>query len=177
MGEWALAEACRQAAKWRRLVRRPIRVAVNLSGRQLHDPDVVAQVAAGLSASGLDPQDLCLEITETVLMDEFVDEAHTLPALRDLGVRLSIDAFGTGHSSLARLRSLPVDELKIDKSFVVSLRNATRDDLVIVRSTIELGHNMGLRVIAEGVEDVESWTILKDLGCDMAQGYFIGRPE
>ena len=89
---------------------------------------------------------------------------------------LAIDDYGTGYSSLAHLKRLPVDELKIDKSFVLNLRNASTDDIVIVRSTIELGHNMGLRVIAEGVENAEAWQILKTLGCDMAQGYFISKP-
>jgi EAL domain-containing protein (putative c-di-GMP-specific phosphodiesterase class I) len=117
-----------------------------------------------------------LEITESAVMK---DPAYALRILRDLknrGVMLAIDDYGTGYSSLAHLKRMPVDELKIDKSFVLNLREAMSDDVVIVRSTIELGHNMGLRVIAEGVENAESWEILKELGCDMAQGYYVSKP-
>src|SRR5687768_16003200 len=89
---------------------------------------------------------------------------------------LAIDDYGTGHSSLAHLKRLPVDELKIDKSFVTHLRHAAPEDVLIIRSTFELGHNMGMKVIAEGVEDAEAWRILKDLGCDMAQGYYVSTP-
>ncbi|HEX8155626.1 MAG TPA: EAL domain-containing protein, partial [Thermoanaerobaculia bacterium] len=96
--------------------------------------------------------------------------------LKRRGICLAIDDFGTGYSSLAHLKRLPVDELKIDKSFVLNLSETASDDLVIVRSTIELGHNMGLVVIAEGVETAESWRILKRLGCDMAQGYYMSKP-
>ena len=107
------------------------------------------------------------------------DPAYALRILTDLknrGVMLAIDDYGTGYSSLAHLRRLPVDELKIDKSFVQALGNGAKDDLVIVRSTIDLGHNIGLKVIAEGVESAAAWGILKDLGCDMAQGYFVSKP-
>ena len=119
-----------------------------------------------------------LEITESAVMK---DAAYALKILRDLKAprrsRLAIDDFGTGYSSLAHLKRLPVDELKIDKSFVHEPeRGARPTTCVIVRSTIELGHNMGLRSIAEGVESAEAWRILKRLGCDMAQGYFISRP-
>ena len=107
------------------------------------------------------------------------DPAYALKILRELkarGIRLSVDDFGTGYSSLAHLKRLPVDELKIDKSFVINLTSQSTDDAVIVRSTIELAHNMGLTVIAEGVETIESMDILKRLGCDMAQGYYMSPP-
>ena len=103
-------------------------------------------------------------------------EAPDLRDLKDRGVTLAIDDYGTGYSSLAHLKRLPVDELKIDKSFVINLQNREADDIVIVRSTIELGHNMGLKVIAEGVENAEAWAILRDLGCDMAQGFYVSPP-
>jgi EAL domain-containing protein (putative c-di-GMP-specific phosphodiesterase class I) len=128
-----------------------------------------------LSESALSPSCLVLEITESAIMK---DPGHALKILRELksrGVALAIDDFGTGYSSLAHLKRLPVDELKIDKSFMLNL-NPESDDLVIVRSTIELGHNMGLKVVAEGVESAEAWRLLKSLGCDMAQGYFMSPP-
>ena len=107
------------------------------------------------------------------------DAAYALKTLRDIksrGITLAIDDFGTGYSSLAHLKRLPLDELKIDKSFVMNLAGDETDDGVIVRSTIDLGHNMGLKVVAEGVEGAEGYAILKGFGCDMAQGYFISRP-
>ena len=102
--------------------------------------------------------------------------SRVLRDLKDLGVSLAIDDYGTGYSSLAHLKRLPVDELKIDKSFVTHLKHSAKQDVLILRSTIELGHNMGLKVIAEGVENAEAWQILKELGCDMAQGYFVSPP-
>ena len=107
------------------------------------------------------------------------DAAYALKTLRDVktrGITLAIDDYGTGYSSLAHLKRLPLDELKIDKSFVVNLSEGATEDGVIVRSTIDLGHNMGLKVVAEGVESAEGYAILKRFGCDMAQGYFISRP-
>jgi EAL domain-containing protein (putative c-di-GMP-specific phosphodiesterase class I) len=117
-----------------------------------------------------------LEITESALMKDPTHAGRTLRELKDRGIALAIDDFGTGYSSLAHLRRLPVDELKIDKSFVANLDGEGTGDEVIVRSTIELGHNMGLKVIAEGVESAEGWRVLKGFGCDMAQGYYISRP-
>ena len=119
---------------------------------------------------------LLLEITESAIMRDAAFAQRVLRDLKRRGVCLAIDDFGTGYSSLAHLKRLPVDELKIDKSFVLHLNEQATDDLVIVRSTIELGHNMGLVVIAEGVETAESWSILKRLGCDMAQGYYMSPP-
>ena len=151
-----------------------VSVAVNLSARQLSDltlPDTVADV---LQRHGLAPERLQLEVTESRLMSDPERSTAILGRLQALGVSLSIDDFGTGYSSLAYLQRLCVDELKIDKSFILSLHepgNAT-----IVRSTIELGHNLGLRVVAEGVEDQRSVDALTEMGCDVLQGYFIGRP-
>src|SRR5262249_23725172 len=140
------------------------------------DSELPNYISTLLSDAGLPASWLVLEITETAIMR---DPAYALKILRELkgrGIRLSIDDFGTGYSSLAHLKRLPVDELKIDKSFVLNLSSQSTDDAVIVRSTIELGHNMGLTVIAEGVETVESLDILKRLGCDMAQGYYMSPP-
>ncbi len=153
----------------------PLGVAVNLSVRLLTDLDLPAQVAALLGRWGLPPEVLTLEVTETSIM---VDPARTMAVLgllRDLGVTLSIDDFGTGYSSLAYLRRLEAQELKIDRSFVFAM-TSNSDDAVIVRSTIELGHNLGLRLVAEGVEDAQTWRMLQALGCDVIQGYHLARP-
>jgi diguanylate cyclase (GGDEF)-like protein len=151
-----------------------VSVAVNLSARQLSDltlPDTVADV---LARHGLEPKRLQLEVTESRLMSDPERSTGILNRLQVLGVSLSIDDFGTGYSSLAYLQRLCVDELKIDKSFILQLHET--GNATIVRSTIELGHNLGLRVVAEGVEDQRSADTLAEMGCDMLQGYFIGRP-
>ncbi len=151
-----------------------VSVAVNLSARQLSDltlPDTVADV---LARHGLAPERLQLEVTESRLMSDPERSTAILARLQELGVSLSIDDFGTGYSSLAYLQRLSVDELKIDKSFILQLHET--GNATIVRSTIELGHNLGLRVVAEGVEDQRSADALAEMGCDVLQGYFIGRP-
>lgn len=173
--KWVLRRAIRQCAEWNRSGHE-LTVAVNLSALDLFDSELPTFVSGLLADAGLAPTRLVLEITESALMK---DPAYALKILRDLksrGVTLSIDDFGTGYSSLAHLKRLPVDELKIDKSFVLNLSEADSDDLVIVRSTIELGHNMGMIVIAEGVETPEAWQMLKSLGCDLAQGFLMSPP-
>jgi EAL domain-containing protein (putative c-di-GMP-specific phosphodiesterase class I) len=150
-------------------------VAVNVSPRTLLDRELVDTVAAALRETGLGGADLKLEITETAIMVDPVAALHVLDQLAAMGVGLSIDDFGTGYSSLAYLRRLPVGEIKIDRSFVQHM--AREDgDRAIVRSTIELAANLGLSVVAEGVEDGQTLEELARLGCDQAQGYFIGRP-
>src|SRR5581483_11617453 len=158
--KWVLRKAITQCAQWQRNGV-DLAVAVNLSALDLLDAELPTLISGLLAETGLPPSRVVLEITESAIMK---DAAHALKVLRDLkkrGVSLAIDDFGTGYSSLAHLKRLPVDELKIDKSFVQNLTESAADDLVIVRSTIELGHNMGLIVIAEGVETQESWAILK----------------
>ena len=173
--KWVLRRAIADCGEWN-AAGLELTVAVNLSALDLLDLELPTYVGGLLAGVGLPPSKLVLEITESGVMK---DPAYALRILRDLktrGITLAIDDYGTGYSSLAHLKRLPVDELKIDKSFVLNLRDAPADDMVIVRSTIELGHNMGLKVIAEGVENVETWRILKELGCDMAQGYFVSPP-
>ena len=173
--KWVIRRAIAYCAEWNRSGL-DLSVAVNLSALDLFDTELPTFISGLLSEAGLPPSRLVLEITESAVMK---DTAYALKILRDLkrrGIILAIDDFGTGYSSLAHLKRLPVDELKIDKSFVQNLTENATDDLVIVRSTIELGHNMGLVVIAEGVETLESWHILKRLGCDMGQGYFMSPP-
>ena len=152
-----------------------LKVSVNLSTRDLLDQDLPAKFADILARYQLAPSSFCLEITESAIMDDPIRAQHTLERLHAMGVDLSIDDFGTGYSSLAYLKRLPVDELKIDKSFVLNMEN-DEGDTKIVRSTIDLGHNMGLRVVAEGIESEAVWRLLAELGCDQGQGYFMSRP-
>ena len=151
-------------------------MAVNLSAHCLRSEGLSKAVDGFLSSRGMAPRHLTLEITESAIMSNDAEVLATLDELDRMGVMLAIDDFGTGYSSLAHLKRLPVDELKIDKSFVVHLSEETLDDGVIVRSTIDLGHNMGLKVVAEGLETSEGYAILKGFGCDMAQGFWLGHP-
>ena len=172
---YVLRGAIRKCAEWER-AGISVKVAVNLSALDLFDAELPTYITGLLSEAGVSSTRLVLEITESAVMK---DASHALKVLRDLkhrGVSLAIDDFGTGYSSLAHLKRLPVDELKIDKSFVLNLADSTSDDFVIVRSTIELGHNMGLTVVAEGVESAEALRLLHGLGCDMAQGYYVSKP-
>jgi len=151
----------------------PVSVAVNLSPRTLRDPDLPDRIANVLSAHGAAPSRLVLEITESTLLVDAQRTTTCLSLLHDMGVRLAIDDFGAGYSSLSYLRRLPVDQLKIDRSFASAL--AVGDD-PIVRSTIDMAHNLGLKVVAEGVEDAVVLERLRHLGCDAAQGNFISPP-
>jgi diguanylate cyclase (GGDEF)-like protein len=174
LSQWVLSTAMRQAREWLTLgIAVPI--AVNLSMRDLHDPDLPETVASILQRWHVPPSLLVVEITENGLMADPTRALHTITTLRLMGIRIAIDDFGTGYSSLAYLKRLPVDELKIDRSFVRELAT-DEDDLAIVRSTIGLGHDLGLTIVAEGIEDRRTWDRLQRLGCDVAQGYFIGRP-
>jgi len=169
--EWVMRAAVRQAYLWQR--RYPdMRVAVNLSMRNLQDPTLARTIAALLEQW---PAQLDVEITESALMADPERALATLSALSDVGVRIAIDDFGTGYSSLAYLKRLPVDVLKIDRSFVRDLHTHT-NDRIIVRSTIDLAHNLGLRVVAEGVEDSVAAEVLRQFGCDEIQGYHLSRP-
>jgi diguanylate cyclase (GGDEF)-like protein len=167
--------AIRQCAAWRRegLV---VRVAVNLSARSLADDDLPAQIHQHLAEEDLPATALILEITESTIMDDPARTISMLNKLSSMGITLSIDDYGTGYSSLSYLKNLPVDELKLDRSFVTNMRVDPRD-AVIVRNTIELAHELGLRVVAEGIEDAETQSLLAELGCDLAQGYHICRPR
>jgi diguanylate cyclase len=151
----------------------PVAVAINLSPRTLQDPDLPRRIADMLAVYNAPPQSLALEITENILMSDPARSMESLKRLHGMGVRIVIDDFGTGYSSLAYLRRLPIDELKIDRSFIEPL---TGPDDVIVRSTIDLAHNLGLRVVAEGVESAEVRSRLAALGCDAVQGTFIRAP-
>jgi len=174
IGAWALREACVAGA--RAAARAPgFRVAVNLSARQLADPCLTGHVTGALEASGLPAALLCLEVTETTLMDDAPGAMATLRTLHDLGVTFAIDDFGTGYSSLLYLKRLPVSMLKIDSSFVRGLGQSSEDE-AIVASTIQLGHSLGRAVIGEGVETATQHARLEALGCRLGQGYRFGRP-
>lgn len=170
---WVLNEAIRQCARWRR-DGYPINMAVNLSARNLQDNHLPVFVRNLLDSWGMRPEWLVLEITESAIMSNPLAAKETLQALDEMGISLSIDDFGTGHSSLAYIKQLPVDEIKIDKSFVTEMTE-DENDAVIVRATIDLAHNLGLKVTAEGVEDKESYDTLEILGCDQVQGYYMSR--
>ncbi len=169
-----LEKAVAQCAAWH-ADGRELHVSVNLSVRNLHDPLLPSQVFQMLQRHGLPPQYLKLEITESMIMSDPERALATVRELSELGVHLAVDDFGTGHSSLQNLRRLPVHELKIDRSFVTPML-AEESDLVIVRSTVELGHALGLKVVAEGVEDQETLDRLGLIGCDRAQGHFFSKP-
>jgi diguanylate cyclase (GGDEF)-like protein/PAS domain S-box-containing protein len=171
LGRWVLEEACRQADVWRR-ARDDVSftISVNLSARQLVRTELITEVEDALRASGVPPAMICLEITESVLMDDVEVSLGAIRALKNLGVRLSIDDFGTGYSSLGYLKRLPVDTVKVDRSFVDGL-GTDPEDSAIVAAVVNLGHTLGLTVVAEGVETDEQLAELVALGCDQAQGF------
>ena len=171
---WVLNEALRQHRTWRS-AGMDIALAVNISARTLHDSRLATTIADSLVLCNVVPSRLMIEITESALMLDPDRALEILTQLHDLGVGIAIDDFGTGYSSLAYLKRLPVDEIKIDRSFVTSL-SSDDDDAVIVRSIIQLAHNLGLTTVAEGVQDAESWTMLREMGCDAVQGYYLSRP-
>ena len=171
---WVLHAAIRQMSRWRQ-EGIDVEVAVNLSAPDILDPDLGDEILDMLRAYRTPATSLVLEITESAVMRDPTLAARHMQLLRIAGVRFSIDDFGTGHSSLAQLSRLPVDELKIDRSFITNARMGS-DAATIISSTIELGHGMGLKVVAEGVEDAEGWNLLRQLGCDLAQGYLISKP-
>jgi EAL domain-containing protein (putative c-di-GMP-specific phosphodiesterase class I) len=170
---FVLRTAVEQCARWRR-DGNELSVAVNLSVRNLLDLDLPGFLDRLISLTRIDPAWLTLEVTESTIMDprRGIDMLERLAAM---GVRLSIDDFGTGYSSLAYLQRLPVHELKVDRAFVMGI-GADRNNAAIVRTIVDLGHNLGLSVVAEGVEDQLCWDALRAMGCDIAQGYALSRP-
>jgi diguanylate cyclase (GGDEF)-like protein len=177
LGRWVLRKACHQAALWRaKYPAHPgLHVAVNVSGAQLREPGLVIEVAEALAASQLDGSALTLEITETALMESFEVARAQLEALKELGVELAIDDFGIGYSSLRYLRRLPLDNLKIEKSFIDGIGRA-EEEPALLRAIIDLAEIFGLRVIAEGIERPEQRTRLLELGCELGQGHLFSEP-
>jgi EAL domain-containing protein (putative c-di-GMP-specific phosphodiesterase class I) len=177
MGEQVLREACRKAREWQEEHPHipPLVMSVNLSARQLSRPDLAKVVEGVLQETGLEGRCLSLDVTESVYVRALEGNTASLERLREIGVGISIDDFGTGYSSLAYLKRLPADALKIDKSFVRGLGEDV-EDTAIVRMIIELAHTLGMETIAEGVETEEQKTLLREIGCDLAQGYHFSRP-
>jgi EAL domain-containing protein (putative c-di-GMP-specific phosphodiesterase class I) len=177
LGRWVLRKACHQGALWRaKYPGHPgLRIGVNISGVQLREPGLVQEVSDALAASQLEATGLTLEITETALMESFDDALEEIDALKGLGVDLAIDDFGTGYSSLRYLRRLPLDVMKIEKSFVDGIgRPGEEPDLL--RAIIDLANIFGLRVVAEGIERPEQRKRLLELGCELAQGHLLAEP-
>jgi diguanylate cyclase (GGDEF)-like protein len=178
IGAWVLREACVLTRSWqeRRGDDEPLVVRVNVSARQLTDESFPSLVAAVVEETGMDPRLLCLEVTESVLIEDPESSTETLAALKKLGLQIAVDDFGTGYSSLEHLRRFPIDCVKIDRSFVRGLPESA-NDLAIVGAVIELGHALSLSVTAEGVETADQLANLKSAGCDTAQGFLFSRPE
>ncbi len=175
IGEFVLRQACWQACEWQRQGMAPIRVSVNLSVHQLRQGKLVSLVRQVLEETGLAPQWLELELTESQLLDSVEHIIVTFQQLRDLGVKLAIDDFGTGYSSLSYLRRFPVDYVKIDRAFISGLGDGT-EDAAIIQAIISMAHSLGLKVVAEGVENQSQLEFLRSHGCDEVQGYLISRP-
>lgn len=175
IGHDVLAMACRDAVRWNRSGNGQVRVSVNISPRQFRHPEIVEQVVSALSQSGLDPGMLLLEITESLMVEDVEGVRVTLDRLREIGVHVAVDDFGTGYSSLASLRQLPVEIVKIDRMFVSGV-GSNAQDFVMLAGMVELAHRLGLEVVAEGVETEDELDRLRDMGCDLAQGYLFSMP-
>jgi len=175
IGEWVLDQACRQLSEWHQQGFSDLRMAVNLSTVQLHHAGLPEMISNLLSSHKLPPETLELEVTETGLMEDIAAATHNLHCLRRSGALIAIDDFGTGYSSLSYLKSLPLDKIKIDKSFVRDMA-AVEGDTTIVRAIIQLGKSLGMLVIAEGVETAEQERYLIDEGCNEGQGYYYSKP-
>jgi EAL domain-containing protein (putative c-di-GMP-specific phosphodiesterase class I) len=182
LGQWVLDEACQQARAWEveraeaGLEPSELAVHVNLSAVELRDPHLAARVRSTLMRTGVDPRRLVFEITETLLLDDAESVRATLGELRDLGVRFALDDFGTGYSSLSYLHTLPLDILKIAKSFVDGLARGGRE-ASFVRMIIELARTLGISVVAEGIETADQVHALQALDCEYGQGFYLGRPQ
>ena len=174
IGKWVLEEACRQGAAWRAAGHR-IGMAVNVSARQLDTDQLIGDIESALSESGLDPGALTIEITETTLMRNADETARRLTTIKELGVRIAIDDFGTGYSSLAHLQKFPVDALKIDRSFISGLTNKGEGE-ALIHTLVQLGKALSIETLAEGIEQTQELSLLRDERCDSGQGFLFARP-
>ena len=175
IGRWVLREACRQNAEWQQDGLRPLRVAVNLSARQFHSDNLLDEIDAALSETALPANSLELEITESMVMEDPERVIDLLDKIRSRGIHLSLDDFGTGHSSLAYLKRFPIDCVKIDRAFIMDIPENT-DDVAIARTIIAMAKALDLKTVAEGVETAGQLELLKTMGCDQIQGFFFSRP-
>ena len=175
IGQWVLQEACRQARAWLDAGLPPVRMAVNVSAVEFMNRDFLPGVRAALLSTGVEPQNLELELTETVLMQDANGAIATLNALKSLGVQLAVDDFGTGYSSFSYLRKFPLDSLKVDRSFVSEI-NSESSNAAILKAMINIGKSLGHRVVAEGVETQSQLKFLQQSGCTEGQGFFFCHP-
>jgi EAL domain-containing protein (putative c-di-GMP-specific phosphodiesterase class I) len=176
IGRWVLREACRQLKAWQDQGVAQVPVAINLSALEFRQRDVAGEIAAVLRETGLAPQYLEIELTESVLMHHTGETLDTLNALKSLGIGITIDDFGTGYSSLAYLKRYPIDKLKIDRSFVADTPGSA-DDVAIVTAIIQMARSLQIRTVAEGVETPEQVQMLRELGCDLIQGHVVSMPQ
>jgi EAL domain-containing protein (putative c-di-GMP-specific phosphodiesterase class I) len=175
LGEWVLSEACRQQVAWVNNGMGVFKIAVNMSSRQFRQDDLAERVANIIQRSGVDPHAVTLELTESMVMQDVSSTLMTLRSLKNLGLSISLDDFGTGYSSLSYLRRFPIDELKIDKSFINDI-HVNPDDAAIAGAIIAMGLSLGLNVVAEGVEKNEQASLLKEMRCTQVQGYYFSKP-
>jgi EAL domain-containing protein (putative c-di-GMP-specific phosphodiesterase class I) len=175
MGRWVLKEACAQNMAWQRRGLRPVSMAVNLSPRQFVDENLLQDIDEALAASGMSPVLLQLEVTESMMMRNVSRAIKVLDAIQSRGIRLAIDDFGTGYSSMSLMKQLPIDTIKIDRSFVRDLPDDT-EDRAIAQAIISMGKALGMTIVAEGVETPEQETFLRNHGCDEMQGFLLSRP-
>ncbi len=175
LGEWVLAEACKQQVLWQQQGMQPLKIAINMSARQFRQDDLADRIEAVFASTGADTEHVILELTESMVMHDVDSTLVALRALKKLGVSLSLDDFGTGYSSLSYLRRFPIDELKIDRSFINDI-HTNPDDAAIAGAIIAMARSLGLSVVAEGVEKKEQADLLTRLGCNQVQGYYYARP-
>jgi len=175
LDSYVLEEACQGIARWYKAYNRRVTVAVNITAVEFQDPKLIENIQALLFKYQIPPRCLDLEITENVVITEMKTAMNTIVTLQNMGIKVSIDDFGTGYSSLAYLRKLPIDKIKIDKSFIEEVES-NDSDFTIVKSMVELSHGLGKRVLAEGVETEEQLRLLRNIGCDAVQGYYVSKP-
>lgn len=176
LGEWILRAACTQCAQWRRNGTPNLRVAVNASPRQFAQTDMHAVVAAALRETGLAPEGLTIEVTESCIIGTGEANVSTMRSLSAMGVRVALDDFGTGYSSLFTLRNLPIDVLKLDRAFIKGIA-ANESDRAITQAVVAMGRTLNLTIVAEGIENVDQLRVVGDIGCDRVQGYLLCRPK
>ncbi len=175
IGEWVIREACRQHEQWQKTGMPSVRIAVNVSPIQFRSPDFRDRLVSALHSSTMDPSYLELEVTETTVMSRIEEATRTLTWLKEMGLRVALDDFGTGYSSLSHLAQLPIDKLKVDQAFVTHIDSDLRS-LAIAETVLALGQKLGVETVAEGIENPGAFSLLRELGCGLAQGYLIGRP-
>jgi EAL domain-containing protein (putative c-di-GMP-specific phosphodiesterase class I) len=175
ISEWVIVQACRQASKWQATCPNPITMSINVSAVHFNGQELESLVSRTLKQTGLDPASIELELTETGILHDPDLAIKTMAAFRDMGVRLSLDDFGTGYSSLSYVMNLPIDKLKIDRSFILNMEEDKRG-AAIVSAIIAMAHSLGLSVIAEGVEKESHLQLLRTMHCDIVQGYYISHP-